>query len=38
MTRVTITLELDTDNVTDEDVYEYLKELMDNRELSYEKQ
>ena len=38
MTRVTITLELDDDIITDEDVYEYLRELMDNKELSYEKQ
>jgi hypothetical protein len=38
MTRIKITLEFDRDEISDEDVYEYLKELIENGDLNYEKE
>jgi len=36
MKTITITLEFDSDNITEDDIYEYLKELMYNESLSYD--
>jgi hypothetical protein len=36
MTTVEITLEFDTDEVTEADVYNYINELIENNSLSYE--
>jgi hypothetical protein len=35
MKTITITLEFDSDNITEDDIYEYLKELMYDESLSY---
>lgn len=36
MKKIVITLEIDQDHVTDIEVYEYLKELMDNESLDFQ--
>ena len=38
MTTVTIELDFDKDNVTEEDVLNYLQELIDNDSINYEVQ
>ena len=38
MTTVTIELDFDRDNVTEEDVLNYLQELIDNNSINYEVQ